>query len=149
MDPFENKWLKDCPYDWKPVFYRRYFVTYLYCFPLQITWRCLKKYLSSKCRNINLSPVKKSDRRLSFSDINIFCEKGIFVTNVYWKKTLRGVYTNFNSFIPEIWKTGLIESFLLGCFSLYSALVRFHYEINILRSFCVKIVSRVTSLTNV
>ena len=40
---FENKWFKDCTYDWKPVFYRRYVVTYLYCFPLSI----MSKYLKS------------------------------------------------------------------------------------------------------
>ena len=36
MRSFENKWLKDCPLGLKPVFYRRYVMTYLHCFPLLI-----------------------------------------------------------------------------------------------------------------
>ena len=67
-----------------------------------------KKYLSSKHPNINFSLEKENDGRLPFLDINIFREKGRFVTNVYRKKTFSGVYTNFNSFIPETYKTGLI-----------------------------------------
>ena len=66
-------------------------------------------YLSSKYPSTNFSLEKENDGRLSFLDINIFREKGKFVTNVYRKKTFSGVYTNFNSFIPETYKTGLIK----------------------------------------
>ena len=38
-----------------------------------------------------------------------FCEKRKFVTGVYQKKIFSGVYTNFNCFIPKIYKTGLIK----------------------------------------
>ena len=48
---------------------------------------------------------------LSFLDINIFREKRKFSR----------VYTNFNSFIHETYKTGLIKS-LLRCFNLLSIL---------------------------
>ena len=51
------------------------------------------KYLSSKHPNINFSLEKENDRHLSFLDINIFREKGKFVTNVYRKNTFSGVYT--------------------------------------------------------
>ena len=43
------------------------------------------KYLSSKHPNINFSLEKENDRHLSFLDINIFREKGKFVTNVIGK----------------------------------------------------------------
>ena len=66
--------------------------------------------------------------------INIFREKRKFVTKVYRKKTVSGVYTNFNSFIPETYKTGLIESLLLRCRNLCSYFVKFHHKINILKS---------------
>ena len=112
----------------------------VYCSPLLIEQKRLKekkskeKYLSSKHPNINFSLEKENDGRLSFSDINIFPEKGNFVTNVYRKKTFSGVYTNFNSFIPETYKTGLIESLLFRCFNLCSDFAKFHHEINILKS---------------
>ena len=92
-----------------------------------------KKYLSSKHPNIKFSLEKENDGRLSFLDINIFREKGKFVTNVYRKKTFNGVYTNFNSFIPETFKTGLMASLLFRCFNLCSEFVKFHHNINILK----------------
>ena len=81
---------------------------------------------------------KEIDGRLSFLDINIFREKGKFVTNVYRKKTFSGVYTNFNSFIPETYKPGLIESLLFRCFNLCSDFVKFYHEINTLESILYK-----------
>ena len=107
MCNFENKWLKDCPHSLKPVFYKRYVL-----FSSLDQAEKFKKYLSSKHPNINYSLEKENEVCLSFLDGNIFREKGKFVTNVYRKKTLSGVYTNFDSFIPETYKTGLIKSLL-------------------------------------
>ena len=81
---------------------------------------------------------KENDGCLSFLDINIFHEKGKFVTNIYGKKTFTGVYTILNSFIPETYKTGLIESLLFPCFNLCSDFVKFHHEINILKGILYK-----------
>ena len=64
-------------------------------------------------QSINFSLEKENDGRLSFLDINILHEIGKFVTSVYWKKSFSGVYTNFNSFIPETYKTELIKPLLL------------------------------------
>ena len=100
MCNFENKWLKDCPHSLKPVFYKRYVL-----FSSLDQAGKFKKYLSSKHPNINLSLEKENEGCLSFLDGNIFREKGKFVTNVYRKKTLSGVYTNFDSFTPETYKT--------------------------------------------
>ena len=96
------------------------------------------KSMSSKHPNITFSLEKENDDHLSFLDINIFRENGKFVTNVYRKKTFSGVYTNFNSFIPETYKTGLIESLLFRCFNLCSDFVKFHHEINILKGILYK-----------
>ena len=52
--------------------------------------------------------------------------------------TLSVVNTNFNSFIPETYKTGLIKSLLYQCFSLCLDFVKFHHEINILKSILYK-----------
>ena len=75
---------------------------------------------------------------MSFLDINIFREKGKFANNVSRKKTFSGVYTNFDSFIPETYKTGLIKSLLFRLFNLCSDFVEFHHEINILKSILYK-----------
>ena len=81
---------------------------------------------------------KENDGCLSFLDINIFHEKGKFVTNIYGKKTFTGVYTILNSFIPETYKTGLIESLLFQCFNLCSDFVKLDHEINILKGILYK-----------
>ena len=146
---FENKWLKDCPHILKLVFYRRYVDDIFLLFSSLDQAGKFKKYLSSKHLNINFSLEKENDSRLSFLDLNIFCEKGKFVVNVYWKKTFSGVYTNFNSFMPEIYKTGLIKSLLFRCFNLCLDFVKFYHEINILKSILYKSRYHVTSLTNV
>ena len=112
MYSFENKWLKDCPHSLKPVFYRWYVDDIFVLFSSLDQAEKFKKYLSSKHPNINFSLEKENDDCLSFLDINIFHEKGKFFTNVYREKAFSGVYTNFNSFIPETYKTGFIESLL-------------------------------------
>ena len=112
MCNFENKWLKDCPHSLKPVFYRRYVDDIFVLFSSLDQAEKFKKYLSSKHSNINFSLEKENEGRLSFLDVNFFREKGKFVTNVYRKKAFSGVYTNFDSFILETYKTGLIKSLL-------------------------------------
>ena len=101
MCSFENKWFRDSPHNLKPVFYRRYVNDIFVFFSSLDQADKFKKYLSSKHPNVTFSLEKENDGHLSFLDINIFREKGNFVTNVYWKKTFSGVCTNFNSFIPE------------------------------------------------
>ena len=108
----ENKWLKDCPHSLKPVFYRRYVDDIFVLFSSLDQAEKFKKYLSSKYPSIKFSLEKENDGCLPFLDINICREKGKLVTNVYQKKTFSDVYTNFNSFIPETYKTSLIESLL-------------------------------------
>ena len=138
MCNFENKWLKDCPHSFKPAFNRRYVDGVFVLFsPLDQAEKS-KKYLSSKHPNIHFSSEKENEGRLSFLDVNIFREKGIFVSNVYRKKTFSGVYTNFDSFIPETYKTGLIKSLLFRCFNLCWDFVKLHHEINILKGILYK-----------
>ena len=97
-----------------------------------------KEYLSSKHPNINFSIEKEKDGCLPFVDVNIFRENEKFATNVYRKKTFSAVYTNFKSFIPETYKIGLITSLLFRCFSLCSDFIKFHHEIDKLKSILYK-----------
>ena len=134
MCSFQNKWLKDCPHGLKPVFCRRYVDVIFVLFSSLDHVEKFKKYSSSKHTNVNLPLEKENDGGLCFLDINIFREKGKFVTNVHWKKTLSCAYSNFNSFIPENYKTRLIKSLLFRCSSLCLDFKKFHHEINILKS---------------
>ena len=68
---------------------------------------------------------------MSFLDIKITRELNSFSTSVYCKPTFSGVFTNFDSFIPLSYKTGLIWSLLYRAFSLCSGFEfeLFHQEI--------------------
>ena len=134
MCSFESKWLHNCPNDFKPVFYRCYIDDIFVLFSSPDHADKFREYLSSKHPNINFSIEKGEDGFLPFLDINIFCEDDKFATNDYRKKTFSGVYNNFKSFIPETYKIGLIKSLLFWCFSLFSDFIKFHLEIDKLKS---------------
>ena len=93
MCSFENKWLRDCHNNFKPVFYRRYVDDIFALFSSPDHADKFKEYLSSKHPNINFSIEKEKDSCLPFLDVNIFRENEKFATNVYRKKDLqRGLY---------------------------------------------------------
>ena len=138
MCSFESKWLRDCPNDFKPVFYRRYIDDIFVLFSSPDHADKFREYLSSKHPNIKFSIEKEEDGCLPFLDVNIFRENDKFATNVYRKKTFSGVYTNFKSFIPETYKIGLIKSLLFRCFSFCSDFIKFHHEIDKLKSMLYK-----------
>ena len=71
---------------------------------------------------------------LSFLDITITRENNKFVTSVYRKPTFSGIFTNFESFVPEMHKRGLIETLLHRIFRLCSSYENFHREIETLKS---------------
>ena len=138
MCSFESKWLRDCPNDFKPVFYKRYMDDIFVLFSSPDHADKYREYLSSKHPNIKFSIEKEEDGCLPFLDVNIFRENDKFATNVCRKKTFSGVYTNFKSFIPETYKIGLIKSLLFRCFSLCSDFIKFHHEIDKLKSILYK-----------
>ena len=84
--------------------------------------------MSSKHKNINFSFETKKDEQMPFLDVNVFCENGKFVTNVY-----RRVYINFSSFIPLEHKFGLVYTLLQRCFCLVSDMSKVHFEIEKLK----------------
>ena len=145
MCNFKHKWLKDCPGGFKPFLCRQYFDYILVLFSSVHYAEKFKYYLPFKHPNISFSLVKEKDGDLSLLEINIFPEKAKIITFAYRKKTFSGVYTiisvdytAISISIPETNNTGLMKSFLFQCFSLCSNFVKFHYEINILKSFLYK-----------
>ena len=68
---FESIWLRDCPNDFKPVFYRRYVDDIFALFSSPDHADKFKEYLSSKHSNINFSVEKEKDDCLPFLDVKI------------------------------------------------------------------------------
>ena len=65
-----------------------------------------KNYLNKQHKNIEFTTEIEENGSLSFLDIIITREN---ITSDYHKPTFSGVFTNFESFIPEMHKCGLIE----------------------------------------
>ena len=67
---------------------------------------------------------------MSFLDIKISHKNNKFMTSVDRKPTFSGIFTNFESFIQDIYKRELIQTFL---FRLSANYENFHREIETLR----------------
>ena len=66
---------------------------------------------------------------MPFLDVLITRTSNAFKTYVYHKPTFSGVYSNFNSFISEEYKGGLIFTLLFRTFSIVSDFSGFHSEV--------------------
>ena len=78
---------------------------------------------------------------MSFLDLEVSREKGKFVTTVYRKPTFSGVYTHFESFLPTIYKFGMVYTLAYRCFKISSDWTKFHEELSFLKQVFKKRVS--------
>ena len=136
---FENKWLKDCPHSLRPVLFRRY-VDILLFFSSLDQAESLTVFIFKRSQHKPFARERKWCLFIFFNflDVNFFVWQKKLVTNVYRKKIFGGVYTNFHSLIPEIYKNGLIKWLLFRCFSLCSDLVKLHHEMKTLKNILCK-----------
>ena len=58
--------------------------------------------------NMSFTYASESDNKLPFLDI-VITRENTFTTNIY-RKPFSGLYTNFHSFLPENYKTGLVHT---------------------------------------
>ena len=79
--------------------------------------------------NIKFTCEIEINKTLSFLDISITRSADTFVTSVYRKPTFTGLFTNFESFLPVIYKKGLIFTLLFRYFNLCSSYAIFHKEL--------------------
>ena len=67
--------------------------------------------------------------KLSFLDIEVSRQQSKFVTTVYRKPNFSGVYTHFDSFLPTVYKVGMIYTVAYRCFKICSEWTKFHEEL--------------------
>ena len=109
----EQIWLNECPDEFKPVYYRRYVDDIFVLFHSSDHLEKFKNYLNSEHRNIRFSSEKEHNNSMPVLDVLIVRTSNFQKTSVYHKPTFSGVYSNFNSFISEEYKVGLIFTLLL------------------------------------
>ena len=78
---------------------------------------------------------------MPFLDVLITRTSNGFKISVYHELTFSGVYSNFNSFISEEYKVGLIFTLLLRTFSIVSDFSRFYSEVCHLKEILKKSIS--------
>ena len=83
---------------------------------------------------MSFSFEQEKDDKLSFLDVEVSRQEGHFVTTVYWKPTFSGVY----SFLPTIYKSGMIYTLVYRCFKICSNWTKFHEELNFLKQILLK-----------
>ena len=129
----ESNWLKDCPKNFKPIYYKRNVDDIFVLFIKPEHALLFLEYINKKHKNIKFSIETELNGSLSFLDFKIFRENEKFVTSVFRKDTFSGVCTNFISFIPHEYKFGLVHTLLNRCFNLSSDFLKFHHEVDKLK----------------
>ena len=94
---YEHNWLKNCPLQYKPKFYRRYVDDIFLMFQKKEHVKKFFRYMNSRHRNIKLTFEEEQDNKISFLDISITRVRNELQTSLFRKKTFSGVYLNFNS----------------------------------------------------
>ena len=128
---YEKEWLEIFPIEFKPKLYKRYVDDISVMFQFRDHVEEFVDYMNTKHPSIRFTIEMEDQSRFSFLDIEITrnTEKKAFETSVYRKSTFSDIFTNFKSFIPMTYKTGLLEAMSFCCFSICSSYEKFHEEI--------------------
>ena len=57
---------------------------------------------------MSFSIKTEKESKLSFLDAEIIREQGKFIITIYQKPTVSGVYTNYQSFLPAVYKFSMV-----------------------------------------
>ena len=134
----EVQWLSECPASYKPTFYRRYVDDIFLLFKNAEAISHFKLYMNSQHRNMNFTSEVENNNSIPFLDVFISRYSTTFVTSVYRKPTFSGVYTHYDSFLPTVYKSGLVSTLLYRCYILCSNWSRIDEEIKTIKSFMLK-----------
>ena len=77
-------------------------------------------YLNSCHINMSFSMEAEKENKLSFTDVDVIREQGKFTTTIYRKPTFSGVYSDFESFLPSVYKFGMVYTLVYRCFRICS-----------------------------
>ena len=82
---------------------------------------------------MSFSMETEKENELSFLDVEVIHEQGKFTTTVYRKPTFSGVYLNFESFLPSVYKFDMGYTLVYRCFHICSNRTQFHTELIFLK----------------
>ena len=92
------------------------------------------RYMNSRHRSIKFTFEEEQDDKISFLDISITRVGNELQTSLFRKTTFSGVYLNFNSHLPNMYKKGLIDTLLYRAYNICSSYASFDQEISYLKA---------------
>ena len=129
----EKHWLESCPNP--PSFYRRY-VDDIFCLlKSEDEANSFLVYLNGKHPNIKFTMETEKEKKLPFLDVLITSNNGNFETSVYRKMTFTGLFMNYRSFLPEIYKLGLISTLIDRIYKISQNREIFNFEFRKVKEF--------------
>ena len=128
----EQIWLKDCPLDFKPLYYRRYVDDTFLLFRDPSHIPKFQSYLNSKHENIKFTVEHENEGKLPFLDVLLTRSGNSISTSIYRKPTFTGLGMNFLSFIPENFKINAIKTLIYRSYHLCSNWSFIHCEFEFL-----------------
>ena len=75
----------------------------------------------------------EKENKLSFLDVEIIREQDKLTATSYRKPTFSGVYSNFESFLPSVYKFVMAYTLVYRCFRICSNWTQFHTELTFLK----------------
>ena len=66
---------------------------------------------------MSFSMESKKENKLSFLDIEVIREQGKFITTIYRKPFFGGVYSNFESVLPSVYKFDMVYTLVFNVFA--------------------------------
>ena len=130
----KKTWLNEYPSQFKPVVYRRYVDDIFVLFKSKEHVKLFVNYMNSKHKNIKFTFETEDSKNFLFLDVKITRKNKRFVTSIFRKAIFSGVYTNYDSFVLETYKIGLVHTLLFRFFKICSSMENVHIEVEFLRS---------------
>ena len=125
----EKKWLNHCPQSYKPQLYLRYVDDTFLIFKQNKHIEHFLTYLNNQHKNIKFTKQNEDNGTLNFLDVNVKNNHNEFQTSCYRKPTFSGLYTQFSSFMPSLYKINLIKTLIHRIYVISSSYKIFHMEI--------------------
>ena len=119
----EKNWLNSCPQGFKPVFYRHYVdgtyvVNVLYKSNDHLMY--FQEFLISCHISMSFSMETERHNKLSFVDVEIIRKEVKFTTIIFRKPTFSCVYSNFERFLPSVYKFGMVYTLVYRYFFIFA-----------------------------
>ena len=108
----EERWLSNCPIDFKPKLYRRYVDDVCVIFNHRSHLPKCLEFMNSLHDNMKFTSELETDGSFSFLDSTNHRKPNSLSTSVYRKPTFSGLGLSFFSFIPKRFKMNCISTFL-------------------------------------